>query len=134
MTIYTKKDDKHLDNWMFHADYFTDESRFLPKSIQKELAKRLTDCARNPLTQEQLKELNPVIEVKLKNICDSYKNKQARSRRASAAKRGPRNAAAAEESSSESESESEDEPEVDKHIEFKNFMNNFRTRYGIQNR
>lgn len=126
MSRYTHKDDKKLENWMFHEDYFTDESRFLPKSIQNELAKRLTDCARNPLTREQLKDINPIIEVKLKSICDAYRNKQARSRRASAAKRAPKAAdTSGGESDSESESESEEE---DEHVEFHKFMSDFRTR------
>jgi hypothetical protein len=79
---YTHKDDKTIVNWPFHPDYF-EEGGFLPRSIQNELVKRLTECARSPLTIEQLKEVNPLIEVKLRNICNAYRNKQERSRQAS---------------------------------------------------
>ncbi len=127
MPAYTHKDDKNLENWMFHPDYFTEDSRFLPKSIQKELAKRLTDCARNPLTEEQLKELNPIVEVKLKNICDAYKNKQARSRQASAAKRAPKGAAEEDDNKSDEEDKEEELPK-DKHADFQKIISDFRTR------
>lgn len=126
--VYTRKCDKALDNWMFHEDYFTDETNFLPKSIQKELAIRLTKCVRNPIPVEELKELNPIIEVKLKNICDSYKNKQNRSRLASQNKRINKpdtNNAAAEESSSD-ESESDDEGDI--HADFNKFIADFRRK------
>ena len=146
MTKYTHKKDKNLDGWMFHEDYFTEESRFLPKSIQVELAKRLTDCARNPIAKDDLKNKDPRIEVKLKSICDAYRNKQERSRIASAKKRQPKNeAAAAEESESESESEAAFEKAgqngavggqdpQNPHAGFHNFISEFRTRMRIHNR
>jgi hypothetical protein len=86
---YTHKDDKTIENWPFHPDYF-EEGGFLPRSIQNELVKRLTECARNPLTVEQLKEVNPLIEVKLRNICNAYRNKQERSRQASRNRQPPK--------------------------------------------
>jgi hypothetical protein len=86
---YTHKDDKTIVNWPFHPDYF-EEGGFLPRSIQNELVKRLTECARNPLTVEQLKEVNPLIEVKLRNICNAYRNKQERSRQASRKRQPPK--------------------------------------------
>ena len=86
---YTLKSDKSLDNWLFHEDYFNEQTDFLPMSIQRELVKRLTTNVRNRVSPDQLKELNPIIEVKLQNICAAYRNKQDRSRATSRKRRDP---------------------------------------------
>jgi hypothetical protein len=131
---YTHKDDKTIENWPFHPDYFT-EGGFLPRSIQNELVKRLTECARSPLTAEQLKEVNPQIEVKLRNICNAYRNKQERSRQASRKRLPPKpqpqeedphedkKKAASSDSSDDSDSDCDDDDKFwANHREFYRFL------------
>ena len=114
---YVYKNVKTIDNWMFHNDYFDDETNFLPASIQALLSARLTQCKCNPLTQEQLTELNPVIKAKLDAICIAYRKKQDRSRansKISFAKRKLANA-----------------PKDVDHSEFRDFMSDFRRTNNI---
>ena len=107
--IYTKKKEKTVDNWLFHPEYYTENTKFIPLSIQRELVKRLQGSVRMPI--DDVKQLHPVIAQKLDSICAAYKNKQVRSRVSSARRRQPQ-AAAEEVSESDLESvESEEEEE-----------------------
>jgi hypothetical protein len=76
--IYTKKKEKTVDNWLFHPDYYTDSTQFIPLSIQRELVKRLQGSVRMPIGD--VKQLHPVIAQKLASICAAYKNKHVISR------------------------------------------------------
>jgi hypothetical protein len=87
LRVYTFKKEKTIDNWLFHPTYFTESTNFLPMSIQRELVKRLTTNRRNRIDPNKLKDLNPIIEVKLSNISNAYRNKQALSRKASKQRR-----------------------------------------------
>jgi hypothetical protein len=108
---YTKQEDKNVDNWIFHRDYF-DAS--LPLSIQKDLAKRIQRSVKMPV--EDIRSLNPIIEFKIKAMVESYAKARERSRiYQNKLKKGR---AAAQESDSESsepesessESESDEDP------------------------
>ena len=101
---YTRKSEKNISNWMFHPDYFTEETKILPKCIQRELVVRLSKL-KNPILDVKIK--NPKIESKLHDITQAYVAKQGRV----AENRRILNEFRAEEAESGSESESESENE-----------------------
>ena len=72
--------------WQFAPEY---EARFkeLPPSQRREALKRLTGRRRNPLTEEQCREVCPDVEQTLDAVHKAYLNKKQRSKQASAVKR-----------------------------------------------
>jgi hypothetical protein len=74
----TTRKAKTKENWLFHEDYFEDERAHLPHSVQNEVANRLANSKRRPVSD--LKEKNPKIEVSLNNACLTYKNKTTRAK------------------------------------------------------
>ena len=72
--------------WHFAPEY---EARFkeLPPSQRREALKRLTGRRRNPLTEEQCREVCPDVEQTLDAVHKAYLNKKQRSKQASAVKR-----------------------------------------------
>ena len=77
---YTHKKEKNKDNWLFHDDYFTEQTRFLPMSQQITVKNRLMQSKALPIAEADIKTIHPVIEAKIKAICDSYTKKQVRAR------------------------------------------------------
>lgn len=69
--------EKTKENWLFHEDYYMDERANLPRSVQNEVANRLTNC-RRPIND--LKDKDPKIEACLNNACLTYKNKTTRAK------------------------------------------------------
>ena len=88
------------------------EARFkeLPPSQRREALKRLTGRRRNPLTEEQCREVCPDVEQTLDAVHKAYLNKKQRSKQASAVKRMVQKA---NPDNVEAETAAEVEPEVD---------------------
>jgi hypothetical protein len=128
MTTYTLKSDKTIDKWLFHEDYFTQETNFLPLSIQRELVRRLTTNTRNRIDPSELKQLNPIIEVKLANISAAYRNKQIRSKKASHDKRAIALKNTLKSISNERGYGDTPQEQAPKHSEFAQFMTEFRQK------
>jgi hypothetical protein len=102
---YTRKEQKTIDNWIFHPDYYNES---LPKSIQVELAKKIQRSVRMPV--EDITEKNPIIEHKIRNMVHAYERSKERSRKYQKRLKDVEIDSDSDiESESESESESEEE-------------------------
>ena len=82
----TEQEQEQTSAWQFSPEY---EARFkeLPPSQRREALKRLTGRRRNPLTEEQCREVCPDVEQTLDAVHKAYLNKKQRSKQASAVKR-----------------------------------------------
>ena len=82
----TEQEQEQTSPWAFAPEY---EARFkeLPPSQRREALKRLTGRRRNPLTEEQCREVCPDVEQTLDAVHKAYLNKKQRSKQASAVKR-----------------------------------------------
>lgn len=113
MTTYTKKKDKNISNWLFHPSYFTEETRVLPKCIQRELVVRLSKL-KHPILD--VKELNPKIESKLLDLTRAYVRKQGKVAENRRILHDLRAEKESESGSETSESESEEESFLEKSL------------------
>ena len=82
----TEQEQEQTSPWAFAPEY---ETRFkeLPPSQRREALKRLTGRRRNPLSEEQCREVCPDVEQTLDAVHKAYLNKKQRSKQASAVKR-----------------------------------------------
>ena len=79
-TKYTLKKNKVVENWLFHPDYFTEQTRFLPMSQQNLVRNRLIQSKMLPIEESNIKDLHPVIKSKIDAIVLAYGKKQERAR------------------------------------------------------
>ena len=122
---YTLKKNKIIDNWLFHPDYFTEETRFLPMSQQNLVRNRLIQSKVLPIPEDNIKDIHPVIKAKIDAIVSAYTKKQNRSRIYSEKKREKQKEKINIVESDESEtSDSEGE-------ELNELINDFHKKFGI---
>jgi hypothetical protein len=104
---YTTRKEKTIENWLFNPEYYTEETSFLPRSVQVQLKHQIQDSSLDPI--ENVAELNPIIAKKLEAACISYKKKQDRSRSTAMKLRQAKVAAQEEEGSGVGAQEPHDE-------------------------
>ena len=84
---YTLKKEKVVDNWIFHPYYFDESTRFLPMSQLNLVKNRLMQSKTMPIEEANIKDINPIIESKIRAIVSAYTKKQTRARLYSQQKR-----------------------------------------------
>ena len=112
---YTLKKEKVVDNWIFHPDYFNDSTRFLPMSQLNLVKNRLMQSKTMPIEEANIKDINPIIESKIRAIVSAYTKKQTRARLYSQQKRQNTKTVESQESESDN-SEGEDLEAITKDI------------------
>jgi hypothetical protein len=85
MAIYTRKEDKTIENWIFHPDYYNDKTSHMPKSIQNHVKNQLNHSKNMPI--EDITQKHPVIENKILRQASQYSKKKDSSRLISSMKR-----------------------------------------------
>ena len=137
-TKYTFKKNKVVENWLFHPDYFTEQTRFLPMSQQNLVRNRLIQSKTLPIEEANIKDLHPVIKSKIDAIVLAYEKKQERARLYSEKKREKKPIDEQPQAVDSDDSEGEELNEIingkPKTINFENIdekLNDFHKKFGM---
>jgi hypothetical protein len=127
---------KSIEHWKFHEDYYNEETRILPQSVQQMVVSRLTNCKR-PV--DDVKAKSERIEKAINKMVIAYTNKKQRAKAEQRARR-----AAEDEDEDEDENKDDKQPDIkfdhsnnikellgtlkkDPHQEFREIMRDYKT-------